>query len=106
MPMLSCSAISCVFNKDELCSKGDIMVGGQSAHTPTETCCESFKERSANDLSNSQGCGCSTIHVDCEANECIYNKDCKCDAAKIGIGGSSASKAQDTNCGTFRCSCH
>lgn len=106
MPMLSCSAITCVYNKDELCSKGDISVGGQSAQTPDETCCESFRERTSSDASNSEGCGCKTIAVDCEATKCIYNENCKCDAAKIGIGGASAATPEDTKCGTFRCDCH
>lgn len=103
MPMLSCSAITCVYNKDELCSKGDIMVGGKDAHAAAETCCESFKERTGQDYSNSEGCGCKTIQVDCEAHHCIYNENCKCDAAKIGITGSYAAKNQDTACGSFRC---
>ena len=28
MPALSCSAMTCVYNQNELCSKGDIRVGG------------------------------------------------------------------------------
>lgn len=103
MPMLSCSAVTCVYNKDELCCKGDITVGGENAKTSGETCCESFRERTSDDYSNSEGCGCKTIAVNCEACHCIYNEDHKCDAAKIGIGGSSACSCQETMCGTFRC---
>lgn len=105
MPMLSCSAITCVYNKDELCSKGDITVGGSNAKTSDETCCESFKERTSQDYSNSEGKGCKTIKVDCEAQECVYNDNCKCGAAKIGIGGSSACRCEETKCGTFQCTC-
>lgn len=103
MPMLSCSAVTCVYNKDELCSKGDIQVGGNNATTADETCCASFKERTSSDSSNAEGCGCKTIAVDCEAQKCMYNENCKCDAAKIGIGGSSACKCDETMCGTFTC---
>lgn len=45
MPMLSCAAVTCVYNKDQLCSKGDIKVGGCDAKTPSQTCCESFEEK-------------------------------------------------------------
>ena len=31
MPLLSCTARTCVYNKDEYCSKGDILVEGRSA---------------------------------------------------------------------------
>ena len=31
MPALSCSAMTCVYNQNELCSKGDIRVGGSGA---------------------------------------------------------------------------
>ena len=34
-----------VYNQNELCSKGDIRVGGSGAKSSMETCCESFKER-------------------------------------------------------------
>ena len=43
MPALRCSAMTCVYNDGELCSKGDIKVGGSNAMTADETCCESFK---------------------------------------------------------------
>lgn len=49
------------------------------------------------------GCGCETIHVDCEACKCVYNDQRKCNAAQIGISGSNASSSQQTMCGTFSC---
>ena len=56
MPALSCSAMTCVYNQNELCSKGDIRVGGSGAKSSMETCCESFKERGEGTMSNSTGC--------------------------------------------------
>lgn len=97
--------MTCVYNKDALCSKGDITIGGENARIADETCCKSFRERTSEDYSSAEGCGCKTINVDCEARECIYNENCKCDAAKIGIGGVSATQCQDTMCGTFDCKC-
>ena len=66
MPALSCSAMTCVYNQNELCSKGDIRVGGSGAKSSMETCCESFKERGEGTMSNSTGCGCTKIGVDCK----------------------------------------
>lgn len=45
MPALSCTAKTCVYNKNEYCSKGDILVDGDTAQTADETCCRSFVEK-------------------------------------------------------------
>ena len=83
MPALSCSAMTCVYNQNELCSKGDIRVGGSGAKSSMETCCESFKERGEGTMSNSTGCGCTKIGVDCKAQNCTFNDNCKCEAGDI-----------------------
>ena len=105
MPALRCSAMTCVYNDGELCSKGDIKVGGSNAMTADETCCESFKERNEGSMSNSMGtgCGCTNIGVDCDAHDCISNDKCKCVAGAINIEGCEACHREDTRCGSFRC---
>lgn len=105
MPVLSCSAVTCVYNKEELCSKGEIKVGGEKAHEPDQTCCESFKERKDSSMSNSEGCGCTTIGIDCEAEKCAFNEKCKCMAGVVNIGGRDACESDETRCGTFTCDC-
>lgn len=104
MTILSCSATSCIYNKEELCSKGDILVDGPNAHTPNETCCASFQKRTQSSATNScaSGCGCETIQIDCKACECTYNEQHKCTASAIDISGSGASKQDDTMCSTFQ----
>lgn len=102
MPILSCSATTCVYNKEELCSKGDIMVSGDRAQHPSETCCDSFVERNEDSMSNSTGTGCGTIDVDCGACECTFNKEDKCSASAIEIDGSDACESDETECGSFR----
>ena len=87
MPALSCSAMTCVYNQNELCSKGDIRVGGSGAKSSMETCCESFKERGEGTMSNSTGCGCTKIGVDCKAQNCTFNDNCKCEAGVFRAGG-------------------
>ena len=105
MAVLSCGAVTCVYNKDELCSKGDIRVGGSDAHHSDQTCCESFKERTSDSMSNSEGCGCTTIGIDCKAQECSFNDKCKCVAGAINISGDNACRSEETRCSTFRCEC-
>ncbi len=42
MTILKCSAMTCVYNKEQLCSKGDIDVTGENATSANETSCGSF----------------------------------------------------------------
>mgnify|MGYP002563026602 CR=1 FL=1 len=69
MPALQCSAVKCMYNKDNLCSKGDIQVKGDHAATENETWCSSFVEKTG--MSNAYTCGggCSSIQVGCAAHE-------------------------------------
>ena len=105
MPELVCSAQSCVYNNAMYCSRGDIEVGGRNATVCQDTCCESFKERGEGTMSNSTGCGCTKIGVDCKAQNCTFNDNCKCEAGDIHIAGDSACSCQETECSSFRCGC-
>lgn len=104
MPVLSCAAKTCTYNKDELCSRGDIKVTGEQARHSDDTWCASFAERSES-MSNSkdEGCGCSTIDIFCEACNCTFNQDKECTAREIEIEGTGASTSEETECGSFRC---
>lgn len=78
MPALQCSAVKCMYNKDNLCSKGDIQVKGDHAATENETWCSSFVEKTG--MSNAYTCGggCSSIQVGCAAHDCTYNRQEVC----------------------------
>ena len=103
MPALSCSAVNCVYNQEELCSKGDIRVGGSGAKASGATCCARFPERKAG-MSHSaeKGCGCTKIGVDCAAQNCMFNDSCKCEAGGIHIAGNSACSCEETECSSFQ----
>lgn len=105
MPALNCSATTCVYNKQELCSKGDVKIGGPNAHQAGETCCESFQERMKDSMNNSMasGCGCENVSIDCAAKNCQFNDSCKCTAGGIQISGSQACCCDDTRCSSFQC---
>ena len=47
MTILKCSATKCMYNENELCSRGDIEITGAGARNADETNCGSFRERNA-----------------------------------------------------------
>ena len=61
MAELKCVAENCVYNKNYLCSKGDIMVGGKHAEEIDDTCCESFMEKIRKRGTGSDGAVCSSV---------------------------------------------
>lgn len=104
MAMLTCGATNCTYNKDSLCCKGDIMVGGKQASDCESTCCDSFRERKCDcsSMTNASAHPSSTISIDCEAVKCMYNADYRCNADKVAIKGNTAHKAEETVCATFK----
>ena len=100
MPALKCTAVKCIYNKEQLCSKGDIQVTGGNASVVDETACGSFKENHG--TKNSTCCGLDEIKVSCLAETCMYNKNMDCHAGAIDINGSKACTSSETCCGTFR----
>ena len=97
MPLLSCTARTCLYNKNEYCSKGDIQVDGPNAQRPDETCCKSFVEKKEGAMNSMEtGTATQTIQVACKA----YDQE-KCDAAKITIAGTNACRCDETMCGSF-----
>ena len=84
MTILKCSATTCAYNEDMLCSRGEINVMGDSAKSSEETSCGSFREKSQGAMNSAKNsCGCETIQIDCKAHNCTYNEKCKCTAAAI-----------------------
>ena len=108
MTNLKCSATTCAYNENNLCSRGEINVMGSDAKQADETRCGSFVERGKNVVHNSYSNSTSSapreIKIDCKAHNCNYNHDCRCTAASVGIAGSGASECNDTRCSTFSCS--
>ena len=103
MADLKCVVENCTYNKDCLCSKGDIMVGGKHACDCDGTCCESFaqKREGRESFSNSLSHPSHTISIDCEAVKCIYNSNYKCVAEHVDIKGCGASDCRETACYFF-----
>ena len=107
MTILNCTAVTCIYNKDQLCSRGEIEVTGSNARAADETCCGSFRDRNNSSAVNSikDSCGCEKISIDCKAQECTYNEHCRCTASALDINGENASTQSETKCSTFACKC-
>ncbi|TGY96528.1 DUF1540 domain-containing protein [Petralouisia muris] len=104
MTQLKCSARNCMYNDEQLCSKGDITIGGHDASKSNETCCESFRERTGS-MTNSVGHASKEVSVKCQATNCDFNDNCRCSANEIGIAGSNACSCGETECASFDCHC-
>lgn len=104
MAELQCKVENCVYNKETLCSKGDIMVGGKHACCESETCCESFMDRKdgQDTFTSSVSHPSKTISIDCEAVKCVYNSNMKCVADHVDIKGCGACDCRETACATFQ----
>lgn len=103
MAELKCGVTNCTYNSENFCCKGDIMVGGTSAMSSEETCCESFRdEKNKMTAKNSLNHPSKTISIDCEAVKCIYNTNYKCYADHVDIKGCGACDCKETNCATFK----
>ncbi len=103
MADLRCGVENCSYNKEKLCCKGDIMVGGKHACECEETCCESFlqKRETTDSFKSSVAHPSKTISIDCEAVKCMYNANYKCMAEHVDIAGCGASDCRETSCATF-----
>lgn len=107
MTLLNCSAATCMYNQNHLCSRGNIEVAGETARKADETSCASFHDRSSSQVSNalSENGASEKIQINCKAESCTYNNSCKCTAAAIDITGQNACTREETRCSTFHCGC-
>lgn len=104
MAELNCAAEYCTYNKEKLCCKGDIMVGGKHASNEEDTCCDSFalRKEGRDVYTSSLEHPSRTISIDCEAIKCTYNKNYKCVADHVDIKGNDACDTGETACATFQ----
>ena len=68
MPELKCTVQTCVHNNQFLCDLEKIQVGGDSAKTAQETCCDSFQERKEGSYMNYSG---QQMASDCASVDCM-----------------------------------
>ncbi|MGN0341467.1 MAG: DUF1540 domain-containing protein [Roseburia sp.] len=104
MTKLNCSVRGCSYQKDDRCVRGNIHIEGEHADKNSETCCGSFEQKRTCGCANST-CNCAPemSEIACDACNCIYNENRKCSAEHIGVSGSNACAASETECASFRC---
>lgn len=109
MTQLKCDARHCISNREGLCCRPDIQVGGSNATEYQQTCCESFRPINGNatnamDYSHTN----AQMPIHCSAVNCKYNKQRQCAADAVKVEGAAAEKAEQTACHTFQCDsgCH
>lgn len=101
MTKLDCNVCSCIHNADNCCCKNTIQVEGQTAKTPSETCCCSFSENKDGSFKNMFKTPEKQLHVACDAYSCVHNQNRCCTAGHIAIAGGSACTADQTACESF-----
>lgn len=102
MPKLSCDASSCMHNSQNCCCKNQIDVGGSAATSSVSTCCESFQE-SNGAFTNSEQSPNTNLSISCNADNCIHNCHCQCEADSVDVSGYSACTSDETCCSSFCC---
>ena len=98
---LDCYVTSCVYNANNCCGKGDIVVNGKDAKVNRETACDSFKERKSDSFKNSANSLTKDIAIVCEATNCRFNENKNCKAEHISIAGGNAGSSAETECASF-----
>ncbi len=102
MTKLACTVTNCVHNCDARCCKQAIIVDGKEACDSCDTCCGSFDEKREGSFKNIFKTPENRLEIACEAVKCVYNEDHKCKADNIDISGDGASRAEQTQCATFK----
>ena len=106
MNKLECQVTSCQHNCDDLCCLPGIQVDGPAAWESGQTCCASFEDRQPGSGTNSAGdrTPSEKTSISCQAEHCVYNENCKCEAdfVSVGCGCSDVTTKSGTECCTFR----
>ena len=101
MGNLNCNAASCMHNCDNQCCLNSICVEGSSACRCGETCCGDYEHQKPG-ATNMCHLPKDSLSISCEATNCIYNTNKKCDADHVDISGIKAVTEDDTVCTTFQ----
>ena len=99
---LNCQAESCAYNQEHLCRLNAIKVDGPAARVSSQTCCDSFVPRSPGAPENAAAPAPDPeTSIRCAADRCAYNRDRRCTAQRVYVGGDTSTKS-GTLCLTFR----
>ncbi len=104
---LECQVTSCQHYCDNQCCLPGIQVDGPAARESSQTCCDSYEERRGSrgeNVSADDSAPSVNSSIDCSAEHCVYNEDCKCHAECVCVGCtcSEPTSKSGTECCTFR----
>ncbi len=102
MPKLRCSAQSCMHNNSECCCRGEIEVAGESAGHSEDTCCSNFYQDTGSTRDAVGQEPTEFMDVQCQAQNCTHNENCKCEADYIDVSGYGACECDETCCSSFK----
>ncbi|MGL5150641.1 MAG: DUF1540 domain-containing protein [Clostridium sp.] len=100
MTHLNCSASNCTHNSNNCCCNSSISVSGANADKSKSTCCSSFQEANGA-FANSAQTPNASLEISCNAENCIHNCNCTCEAGSVDISGASACNCEETKCSSF-----
>ncbi len=104
MTDLHCDVKNCANNRDFLCCRPDIMVGGPQAIAANQTYCANFIDKRDGSPSNSADNESTnpTLDIHCEVRKCSYNQNRACSADHIDVRNTMVNHGQvKTECATF-----
>ena len=118
MTKLNCTARTCVHNEGGLCEAEEILIEGREAAKDSQTYCSSFRENTVSEqfkaaVTNTNYMGeliqifssfqeiKMNPNINCNAVECFYNGNGRCEARDISVRGDGASEPRETFCETF-----
>ncbi|MBP5245221.1 MAG: DUF1540 domain-containing protein [Clostridiales bacterium] len=103
MARISCDVAHCEYNCGGGCRLSVISVEGSDAYAHDETLCDSYTDNSESGCVNCvpEDCACQNSEIECDAEECKYNEDFRCNADRVSIGENDACTCSETCCRTF-----
>lgn len=103
MNQLNCNVTNCAANRNHLCCRDGITVGGVDAVRPDGTCCNAFQQEVVGMTNQTMGAdACPETRIKCEAAHCVYNQNYACTADSVAIRGDHAAEKYGTRCETFK----
>lgn len=100
MNNLMCGVNTCTNNKNNYCCRESIRVAGKNTITANFTSCENFRRKGMEFISCMQSPK-NSLDVICEAENCKYNSNQRCEASNINMEGAYALSEIQTECATF-----
>ncbi|MBQ1274267.1 MAG: DUF1540 domain-containing protein [Cellulosilyticum sp.] len=103
MPSISCSVVSCSYNKDHSCNAHVIQVGGKGACECSQTCCGTYLDcANYSDLAQYTDNRETVEAILCRVDTCAYYGNDRCMLDSIQIGATERVNVYtETECQSF-----